>query len=544
MIKHIPVLGLIVAFLVTFVACSTPKEVKKILADAEQIINETPDSAYTMLKSVDEADLVESRDRALFALLWTQAQDKCFEPFVSDSTINIAVDYFKRGSDRTHYARSLFYRGRYEASQHNTNQAIVTLKQAENIATDTNDLALINFDIGKLYEDQDLFDSAIERYKISSSLFEKKQNLRNTGILYGRIGFAYQLQNNKDSALRYLIKASSVALETKDTSEIISSLLLISGVKTYFSNDYALALKEYFEILNKYKCDTIPDRFKGSLLGLYYNCQKFDEASSLALARLANNSVNTISTVLYLSKIEEKAGNYQKALKYQIQYNRLFDSLWQNRLNNYVYEFEKKYDNVKLANINDNLRTSKTIWALFSIILIFCVAAICFIYRNQILRREREISNAKIFINDLEHKVDQYNRYSGIKTQGTETIRKLLKLSYEFQGNKELFYKKFTEIMSIKDTQKEVIKIIIDTISTQRPKLFEAITTRYPTLSQDEVIFMGFMLSGVTNEEMCKLYQIEYHSVVVKWSRLRKKINISNNKEQILSGLDNTAACL
>lgn len=538
MINRIPLLGAIVVVLLLLVTCSTPPEIKKALLDTQQIISQSPDSAYTILKSIDRSELRGSKDQAHFALLWTQAQDKCYEPFTSDSLINIAVDYFKNSQDKDSYARALFYRGRYEISIDSVQRAIKTLKQAELISQNPNDLALINFDIGRLYEDQHIFDTSIERYKSAARFFEQAQHTSNLSITYTNIGSVYRIVENKDSSLYYLNKGYSIALDNRDTTEIISSSLGLINTKAIFSGDYNTALQEFHQTFSKYNSGIVPQNFYGTLLLLYYKGNKLDSARMVANDALATNTMSRVGMVAYLSEIEAAAGNYKKAIEYNVVYNELVDSLWESRLENYISKFEKKYDNARLINLNDNLRYSQTIWILISITLLFVALAIYFVYRNRMLRRAKEISSIRLFINDLQRKIEQYSNYSGIINKSTGTILKLINLSYQFQGNKELFYKKFTEIMSVKDNQKEVIKLITDSISTQRPELFESIAAKYPTLIEDEVIFMGLVLFGVTNEELSMLYQIEYHSVVVKWSRLRKKLNISNDKERLLSDLN------
>ena len=54
-----------------------------------------PDSALRLLSGLDGAKLPSAGDRAYHALLLTQAQYRCYADITSDSTINVALDYYR-----------------------------------------------------------------------------------------------------------------------------------------------------------------------------------------------------------------------------------------------------------------------------------------------------------------------------------------------------------------------------------------------------------------------------------------------------------------
>ena len=55
-----------------------------------------PDSALLLLTAIDARQLSTAGDRAYHALLLAQAQYRCYADITSDSTINVALDYYKR----------------------------------------------------------------------------------------------------------------------------------------------------------------------------------------------------------------------------------------------------------------------------------------------------------------------------------------------------------------------------------------------------------------------------------------------------------------
>jgi len=84
------------------------------LDTAADLMYPHPDSALALLDSIDPATLAGDRNRAYYALLYSQAQNKNHIYPTSDSLINIAVDYYTgHGPDSlrmlAHFFRSVAY---------------------------------------------------------------------------------------------------------------------------------------------------------------------------------------------------------------------------------------------------------------------------------------------------------------------------------------------------------------------------------------------------------------------------------------------------
>ena len=111
------------------------------LADADAVMEHNADSAYTLLQQIpDAATSGNEATRARYTLLLTQATYKLYRPVPPDSLIQSAVAYYEQAADRPMLARAYYYRAMtlYERSRHD--EAIVLLKQGEQIVRELNDL--------------------------------------------------------------------------------------------------------------------------------------------------------------------------------------------------------------------------------------------------------------------------------------------------------------------------------------------------------------------------------------------------------------------
>ncbi len=92
-------LYLLLLSLLLLTGCNDPKSVTDALARAEALMNEYPDSAWAVLNTFSPDEMRQNRTRALYALLYTQAQDKTYRDETNVSLISIAVDYYLNTDD-------------------------------------------------------------------------------------------------------------------------------------------------------------------------------------------------------------------------------------------------------------------------------------------------------------------------------------------------------------------------------------------------------------------------------------------------------------
>ena len=99
-----------VFILLSPISC-TKSTVILTLDHAAEIMNEKPDSAKAVLDSIKRSELRTRATRARFALLYSQAMDKCYIDTNNDSLISVALKYYsKQGTDHEK-ALAFYYNG-------------------------------------------------------------------------------------------------------------------------------------------------------------------------------------------------------------------------------------------------------------------------------------------------------------------------------------------------------------------------------------------------------------------------------------------------
>ena len=132
---------LLVLSIVILSGCTSVK-VKNTLKDVESYISERPDSALSVLESIERADLKGRRSEAHHALLHAMALDKNYIDVTDDSLANVAVRYYQKHGPKKYLARALYYKGLSYFYNKEYDKSIIELSKAEPVAAISDSLYL------------------------------------------------------------------------------------------------------------------------------------------------------------------------------------------------------------------------------------------------------------------------------------------------------------------------------------------------------------------------------------------------------------------
>lgn len=118
---------------IIFLSCVSTR-VENILDDVDSYIFERPDSALTVLESLDRNLLTTQKSRAHHALLYAMALDKNFINVDNDSIALVAVDYYTKHADNKYKARAFYYLGLSYYYSLEYDKAIQEFTKAEEVA--------------------------------------------------------------------------------------------------------------------------------------------------------------------------------------------------------------------------------------------------------------------------------------------------------------------------------------------------------------------------------------------------------------------------
>lgn len=183
------------------------------LLAADSLMWTRPDSSLRLLEQMASPEKLKGADRALYALLLTQARYKNCVLLKNDSLIRIAVRYYEKSKDKERLAESYFYLGCIHGEHEKVTEAIEFYLKAIDTMPQTTDslfLSMVYSHLGDCYNKQTLSHTAISMYKKGYSLCINRDSVRACYALKD-IGDAFLVKSQLDSADYYYQEALEVA---------------------------------------------------------------------------------------------------------------------------------------------------------------------------------------------------------------------------------------------------------------------------------------------------------------------------------------------
>lgn len=161
---------------------------------ADSIIEQYPDSALTILQSIDSADVTSTQLRARHALLTTQARVKNGLLDLADTAALPLLDYYSDHGPDFDRMRAAFYKAEIYSITNNNGERIKNLLFAEDIASKIHD----NYWLAKIYEQKAIIynstgylHESIDCAKKAIALYRTRSLRLNEAFLYGDIANTY-----------------------------------------------------------------------------------------------------------------------------------------------------------------------------------------------------------------------------------------------------------------------------------------------------------------------------------------------------------------
>lgn len=162
---------------VTF-ACQQKGSGDLLLSAADSLMPTRPDSALYLLENICLSEIKTPAQKAKYALLLTQAQDKNYITPTTDSLIRMATEYYDSiNNDIAMQAKAHYYLGRVYQESGNNSATIREFLKAMLLVKHSKDhklLCMLYGNLGYVYFQQDLLDKADSLYVCEEELLKQE----------------------------------------------------------------------------------------------------------------------------------------------------------------------------------------------------------------------------------------------------------------------------------------------------------------------------------------------------------------------------------
>lgn len=533
---------------IVLAGCQQNDKYTALLLQADSIMNVRPDSALALLNLIQFPQEMKTADRALYSLLFTQAEQKNRISHTNDSLIRIAVDYYKDKDDKEQETKAYYYLGCVYQDIGDIVGATDAFLKALNInpqvINDTERLTMIYENLAECYQSQGFYDKAMEMYRISYKTNINHNEEKNILFSLQGIGEVFMYQHQWDSAAYYYNEIIEKSRAIGDSSWIsigISNLAHVYYNQKKYPEAYHTALKSIHNN-NEDKENEITSKY--ILLGdILIQLGQYDSARYyLSLNSIKEDPFLRASRHFSLYELEKKCGKYKEATQYIDTYTTLYDSLREEKnkeeiaklINSYTIERYKR-------EISEKQKHQTRISISFSILIIISILFIFLMIdrhrKQEYIGLHKSLMKKRGEIMKMQEELDSMDmNHSPNSIQEKENKQNILKqlqkekFYYSIQlFQKTSYYKTIQELKQKRRIEEKVFTsgergLLWDCIYQIFSDTMSYLKAQCPELTREDLLYCIFYLLGYSNSIIIICTGSNANALKSRKNRLKNKM--------------------
>jgi tetratricopeptide (TPR) repeat protein len=514
---------------VSLSSCSSPSVKNQLLLCADSLMETYPDSALSILESITYPQKMPRADRALYALLLTQARHKNYIALEDDSLIKTAVDYYGDKKKSLRAAKAHYYWGAIYSEKGYASFAVEEYLTAIRLMPVRNEfLAMIYDNLAECYEEDRSYNVAIENYRAAYQILKGKDE--QTYPMRG-IARVFLLQNEKDSALYYYQQALDCALADQDSS-LIGALYHDLAMVYSEKKDYIQADKFVSKAILLQGQDAINTCLSKAQIML--NLNKLDSASYFFSKNMDELDIYG-KAVCYdgMYQIAKRKGEWKTATENMDAYKILYDSMQimtDNEELNRLMDKHQLEEHKRLLSEHTRTLIFSLITA-FSSLMIICV--FCFMWNDRKRKKhyialQHELTQKRVDTMLLkEEELSESNKEhidkkrSELTEQQIQLCISVLKTTDCYDQLEALERATPKQLLVMRSLRKEIRSDISNAFVDVMMNLKE----RYPALTGDDVFFCVLSLLCCSKTVVMELMDATSDALKTRKNRIKNKMD-------------------
>ena len=521
---------------VMMTSCNGREEIAT-LADIENYIQERPDSALTVLRSIDTLKLHTGAAKAKYSLLHAMALDKNYIDTTSEGIISPAVEYYAKHGPAGDYAKALYYRGLIQSNSKLYPQALFSFENAADIAetvSDYNYMYRISIMQAVIYNR--LYNNVAEieySRKVVGYAFEYGEHKAIAQACYF-LGVAQLNANEYDEAEDTFKCALDKFIAEGDSLMSGKCFLSLAYISLAWKDNYSEALRYYSTAIEEYRAG-LSDQDCGR-----YSYALFKTGDIEGSRKLMNYVKSDVTREYWQYRIDADSGRYNEALEYlRRSITSQNDIVRQTLQESATNELKDYYREESLKKERDLSRTRTAAISLALAVLLILLAALVKI--NNARRKERE-QNLRLL--DLSNSIDQVRKkHSSEIAEMRNNLRESYSSHFTFLRD-AVAYDESTGTLDLKHAQDMMCSLLEDIrkssgkdsefermIDAELNGFMTKLRKGMPKFKEEDYRLLSYVAVGFTPMLIAELLDMERQTVYVKKSRLTARIVKSGSED-------------
>lgn len=519
----------------------------------EALIDEMPDSAMIILKTIDGDAIDAESQKARYALYYTNALKRNYIQETNDSLINIAIDYYRSNGDARQLCQSLILQSEIYINNRDYDKAMLSCLEAEMVLPEFEDnegeKGLLCLQLAYLYKIYYNSSKSLEYYQNAYSHFDKANMSRDRmfarlGVCVNYLDYEY-LDNNTIAEIEKGVKEA----EELGDENIVNFFKSILFCAYYHIGKYDKATTLFDDIKDK--------KLSGNMYAPVYNCYSVicakneDDANCHKYMELAQKYLRSKGDSAFMYKCQAQIsminGDYKKALDLTLQSDRLqkYNNRW--RLEKPLIESQRNYLKKSYENTKKIQEVEKQRAVIIITVIVIIASMVILLLRRKNKNKQRKIDEYIGVVAELQSEMRKSNSVT------TELINSLHKDKYKFLNvisdsifthtddakGQRLVYNEMNHLIYQFSKDKNAIQELENTVNRCCNNVMAKLREELPMLYEIDYLQLCYHYAGFSGKLISLLLNKSQANVYMRKSRLKEKISQSNikNKEEILTFL-------
>lgn len=537
-----PLILLLATFIMAGMAasCSNNQHTDSLLAKADRLMEQHPDSSFAILKNIDHTQLVTDKERARYALLMSMAIDKNYIDTTSFDVIQPAIDFYLDMGKGTpdEKLRTLYYQGRIYQNNGDRDNAIKTFARAlDNTHGVKDSLCTARTLVAQagLYSDLYDFASYTNYYLRAANIYKK-----------------YSYKDYEFDCLLNALNGANLINDKALADSILSlcaSFSSLNEVQQQTFNSYKLSYlanlgtkKELSDIVRKQHADSYDVNGLLNLASAYNKLNDNTKAKQL-LDDVFESGIkfDTLKYQAILITVLRDLGDYKQAFLTYWDFSHETDSIQSILIEQNQRSIEEKH-NLELKAQEKERQKSQIIWCSISIVLLLCIIILA--YSLYVKRIKMAHTNDLLKIRNLQDSLferdkrqeEMSNKIGSLFSTRFKLLDGLASSYFECketgQEQKRIYAEVKNSIVDFSSdtTTQELIYIV----NGYKNGLMDNFKADYPKLSASQYrlalyLFCGFSLSSISifidsDLRNIYVYKSRLKSIIARGESPRKEV--------------------
>lgn len=554
-------LPLILALMIALLTgCSNRAAIEK-LAYLETRMGANADSVRTALAAMDGSRL-RGEARALHALLYSQAQDKCYIDVTNDSLISIATKYYRKGDEPLRALQSLYYQGRVMENAEEYHQAIALYTEAERYVDEVEDpyiKGLLYAHLGVLHDMFYDYPKSLKATLKALDYFLQAKRIRQYYATKLNVGHLLLNMNRCDEAERYITEVINYASEQSYKNLYVKCIDLLMTIYDITGNIERLSI-----IHEQYKLFNVNEYEMGKYLSYYYalNKKQGRALEELQKAWLYATSYNDTIELYHQSyKVYKTLGLYDEALTYRDIISNHQDSILRLTLQQPLLTAQRDFFQEQSELTEVKLQKSRQAIFFICVVAILVIAIIIIVSRTRARKKREELDGYVNLTEDLQRSL--YSKEETISRMGAqlqqhdekertmstrladlmrgryELLNELTNTYYETSGSKadrEAIYQKVKKAIDRMAGNRKEMQELESIVNEYCDNAMAHIHAELPELPYDDTVLLCYIYAGFSAKAIHLFTKNSISNIYSRKSRLRDHIRQSDapHRQQLL----------